>query len=350
MTEASFIEGVCPKGLDALFGIFQKLEAGACIALEANEDLHPSLAVPSGPGSWLGVTSSGSSGRPKLAWRHWSELRHQAAQRQDLRGWKWASPYQPWSFAGVQVALQAWVSGGEVRSLPSDWQQAWDILVHQNIDALSATPTFMDLLLQAEAPWSGDWSPKQVTLGGEPLRPQLGARLARRWPHAHFTVIYAAAEFGVIAKTQRLDGWYELEVMEKRWPNWRERDGMLELQKDGDWRVTGDQIEVADGRMRVIGRADSVANIGGTKVSLSEIAELAEQVSGIRRAMAVSEQNPITGQVVCLKYALEPGADPNAVTDELQRYLRAHLRKEAWPRRWVIDEIGPVNNAKRAVR
>jgi hypothetical protein len=35
------------------------------------------------------------------------------------------------------------------------------------------------------------------------------------------------------------------------------------------------------------------------------------------------------------------------VQARLETYLRSHLRKEAWPRRWEPDEVGLGQNAKR---
>jgi len=58
----------------------------------------------------------------------------------------------------------------------------------------------------------------------------------------------------------------------------------------------------------------------------------------------------VTGEIVCLKYAVEPGWDGSAVLESLQRTLRERLRKEAWPRKWVEETVGPAQNAKRAVR
>jgi acyl-coenzyme A synthetase/AMP-(fatty) acid ligase len=80
------------------------------------------------------------------------------------------------------------------------------------------------------------------------------------------------------------------------------------------------------------------------------VSDLAEAVPGVRRALAVAEPNLITGQIVCLKYAVDPDFDEREVTSSLKRYLQNNLQKEAWPRRWDLDPLKPVQNAKRAVR
>jgi acyl-CoA synthetase (AMP-forming)/AMP-acid ligase II len=311
----------------------------------------------------------------------------------------------------------------------------WRTLEAEGVDALSCTATFADLLIQNEPANGGGWSPKQITLGGEPLRERTGARLRDRWPDARTLAIYAAAEFGVLLKTSRTDGWYEIEGLEER--RWRvapealkeccdssqllsmgghhpdsvespessrkpsggntekkaamncrspkaraggvsesdnnraERDrqtqrvgpeggrikqpitGVLEIEVEEngqrEWRSTGDRVEVdwEAGLMRVVGRADDVANVAGTKVSLAEVAAAAEEVPGVRRAVAVAVDNPVTGQVVGLRFALEDGADEGDVRRRMEDFLRGKLPKPAWPRDWRVDEVGVGVNAKR---
>jgi acyl-CoA synthetase (AMP-forming)/AMP-acid ligase II len=340
-----------PRDLSELFPVFERLETGVNVALTpAGSPLGTGGEPPDSEGSWLGVTSSGSTGVPKLIWRRWWELRASAAKGLQCRDWLWASPYAPWTFAGVQVALQAWLTSRRLVTLGGHWDRVWSALLAQPVQALSATPTFVDLLLQNEPAAAATWQPIQVTLGGEPLRPVLGARLIRRFPSAHFTVIYAAAEFGVLARTRRVDGWYERASLDRHCDSWRASAGVLEVRRDGQWRSTGDRVEVEGPFVKIVGRADSVANVAGTKVFLPTIAELAEQVDGIRRAVAVAEPNAVTGQVVCLRFAVEPGRDPEAIEAALQADLRERLPKESWPRRWIRDEVAPAQNAKRVVR
>jgi acyl-coenzyme A synthetase/AMP-(fatty) acid ligase len=244
--------------------------------------------------------------------------------------------------------LHAWVGKGRIGTVTNDWPATWETLRTQAVDALSCTPTFLDLLLQHEPAAPHAWVPRQVTLGGEVLRPHAGARFAARFPATGFTVVYAAAELGVLLRTRRLDGLYELGSLVKRYPCWRLVEGVLEVRRGGQWRSTGDRLKVNGAEVRIVGRADAVANVAGTKVSLAEVAERAEQVPGVRRAVALAEASPVTGQIVCLRWAIEPGSDVRAVTQALEAHLQRHLRKEAWPRRWEREEVGPAANAKRA--
>ena len=345
--------------LSDLFRVFDSLERGVTIALAPEDrDLLPRKetllfpGVPPGqpelakPAARLGVCSSGSTGRPKLIWLNWCDLAGAALPSSTTTGWIWASSFSPDSFAGVQVALQAWRSRGAIVSLGSDWRENWDLLLGHRVTALSCTPTFLDLLLQFEAESTSGWTPVQITLGGEVLRRNLGRRFSERFPTALFTVIYASAEHGVLLKTHRLDGWYEVASLRGR-TEWRLKEDILEIRKAGEWSSTGDQVEMAGDLIRIVGRADSVANVGGTKVSLDEISRLAEEVPGVRRAVAFARPSAVVGQIVGLKFALDFNQDPEEVQSRLETYLRANVRKEAWPRMWEVGLVGLGSNSKR---
>lgn len=340
-----------PGDLNEAFAAFALLEAGRCVALlPAGMELDVGAATPGASGASIAVTSSGSTGRPKLVWREWETLKGSASRHPAVAGWRWAAPYDPWSFAGAQVAVQAWVGGGGVLSLSANWQQTWRRLEAERIDALSCTPTFVDLLLQNEPAGGSRWQPRQLTLGGESLRAGTADRIRRRWPDTRGTAVYASAEFGVVMKTSRLDGWYEIGDLEKRWPRWRIVDGTLELGVGpAGWASTGDQAEQRSGLLRIVGRSDQVANVAGTKVSLAHVAALAEEVPGVRRARASAKANSVTGQVVVLHFEVERDAEAEQVRPELERSLRARLPKAAWPRDWVEEEVGLAGNAKRAL-
>jgi acyl-coenzyme A synthetase/AMP-(fatty) acid ligase len=343
--------------LDDLFPLFERMDNEACaIALAPAQPTLPQTPDPERDfpeESWLGVTSSGSTGLPRLIWKKWSDLRSSASRKHLLLNCPWASPFQPWTYAGVMVALQAWVGNSTILSLTSDWDSNWQDLLRHQIQAISCTPTFLDLQMQSVGLASREanpWSPIQITLGGEPLRPGLGLRLTEWFPKTRYTVIYATAELGTLLKSHTLDGWYDIASLESRFTGWRLVQGTLEVLIDERWVSSSDTIEIHDGKMRVIGRSDNVANVAGSKVNLAEISRLAEEVPGILHAVAVAENSSITGQIVCLKYALINDANESSGTQRrLEEHLRKHLPKEAWPRRWVQSAVGMGPNSKRAL-
>jgi acyl-coenzyme A synthetase/AMP-(fatty) acid ligase len=346
-TEPGRVRLLEPAALRELDAAFELLESGYCVVLGGG-----GTGGPPGDGAWLGLRTSGTTAVPRLIWHRWSELRRGTVQMTGLEGRGWASPFRPDSYAGVQVALHAWVSRGSCCGLRGPWAAIWADLESMRPDVLCCTPTFLDLLMFAEsdtAPRAG-WQPRQLTLGGEPLRARIGERARLRFPEARLTVVYASAEAGVIAKSHRYDGWFEAADLDRRWDGWRVAEGSLQLRRDSTWVETGDRIEEVGGRFRVLGRAGGIANVAGTKVWLAEVESAAEEVPGVLAARASAEPNTITGQVVGLRFATEPGVDPRGVQAALEGHLRERLRKEAWPRCWECVPrllLGP--NAKKAL-
>lgn len=340
-----------PLDLQDLFPIFDMLIRGRSVLLCSGDNAWDDRRGPEGEGPFLGFFSSGSTGNPKLTWRRWSDLLLETRSMDRVRRLLWASPYLPWTSAGVQVALQAWSTGGAVISLANHtWDEAWKSAETARWDAISATPTYLDLWIQQEPVGANRVQMKQVTVGGEALRPSCGARLRTRFPEAHFTVIYASAEWGVLLKTHRVDGWYEQDGLDRRRPGWMIEGGMLMLPTEGGgWGATGDLVECYGGFVRLIGRADRVANVGGTKVNLDEVSRIAETEPNVLRAAAVVESNSVTGEIVSLHFAVKPGVNVTETQIALEAALRRQLPKAAWPRLWVCGEVAPFINGKRRV-
>ena len=340
-----------PLDLQDLFPIFDMLIRGRSVLLCSGNNAWDEGRGPEGEGPFLGFFSSGSTGKPKLTWRRWSDLLLETRRMDRVKSWLWASPFLPWTFAGVQVALQAWRTGGGVISLANlTWEESWKAAEKVRWDAISATPTYLDLWIQQEPAGGNRVQIKQMTLGGEALRPECGSRLRARFPEAQFTVIYASAEWGVLLKTHRVDGWYEQDGLDRRKPGWMVDGGMLMLPTErGGWRVTGDFIECHEGLIRVVGRADRVANVGGTKVNLDEVSRRAETEPNVLRAAAVVESNSVTGEIVSLHFAVKPGVNVTETQIALEAALRRQLPKAAWPRLWVLGEVAPCINGKRRI-
>ncbi|HIG26787.1 MAG TPA: long-chain fatty acid--CoA ligase [Verrucomicrobiales bacterium] len=353
-----------------LFSVFEELDRGdTSIILESD---GKSKCTDDSPDSQcLGVLTSGTTGQPKTIWHEWGSLKLDTQTSSRRHGWKWASCFLPGTYAGVQVALQAWMNQGQVYSLRNDWHFNWDLVKAESVNAISCTPTFLDLWIQNEPVRSESecsdarWQPEQITLGGESLRENAGARFRHRFPKSRFSVIYASTELGVIYKTSRTDGWYESGDLHPRYAEWRIDDcsgsGCLELQlaESRQWLSTGDLAEASEGLVRISGRREDVANVGGIKVNLALVEQAAEQVDGILRVKAFSKPNPVTGEIVGLVY--EPsswkgigselaGSNQEDLENIMMGQLRLKLPKVAWPRVLLVGKIEVGENGKKTAR
>jgi acyl-coenzyme A synthetase/AMP-(fatty) acid ligase len=86
-------------------------------------------------------------------------------------------------------------------------------------------------------------------------------------------------------------------------------------------------VRDADGLISFVGRADETIKTMGTRISPTEIEELAYQSGAVAQAVALGVADEVAGQRIRLVAAPAAGLDPAAA----EAQLMAHFRKEAAP-------------------
>lgn len=107
--------------------------------------------------------------------------------------------------------------------------------------------------------------------------------------------------------------------------------------EDG-WYSTGDLCQQDGDWIKVLGRANSLVNVGGLKFNLMEIEDVALGFPGVEMVKAVAKSNPITGQHVELLFQSSTPASVDI--DSFRLHLRANLEKHKVPRRINEQKIG----------
>jgi acyl-coenzyme A synthetase/AMP-(fatty) acid ligase len=143
----------------------------------------------------IGIMTSGSTGLPKLVWHSIDTLTRSVRSSEGHRHDVWGLAYHPAHFAGLQVFFQAICNSNRLVRLfglaPSD---VHDVIAKHQLTHLSATPTFFNLLCSSQGP--AHPSVKRITTGGERLPTRLVEHIARVFPNAKLTNIYASTETG----------------------------------------------------------------------------------------------------------------------------------------------------------
>src|SRR5262249_14176189 len=142
-------------------------------------------------------------------------------------------------------------------------------------------------------------------------------RLARAFPGARLTQIYASSEGGTLLAVHDGRAGFPAEWLgrEGQGGRVRLREGQLEglspprmvghhaeghsdpTTPDG-WLATGDLVRVEADRVVFLGRQDSLINVGGAKVFPQEVEGFLLGLPGIVEARVRPVRNPITGQAV----------------------------------------------------
>lgn len=297
--------------------------------------------------------SSGSTGVEKIVHRDWQEFKSGFPQSPQMSGLVWATCFDLASYAGMGVAVQAWLGGGALICLKSPhMDECWDQCLQNQVTALSVTPTFFKLLayLKPGSVHVADVPIRRVTFGGECVAGDEVSLCRSWWPESQIRVVYASAELGHIFIARNFSGTYSTGDLHNQWGGFEIRDGELFLRKSSnasDWVATGDLAEYVDGdarRVRLLGRATRVVNVGGHKFSLDHIEQCVEQCPGVAVAQCRAIANPITGQIVECQW------QGTATESAVAQWCHANLPKPAWPRLWIHTPNITLKNGKKGFK
>ncbi|MDN5787601.1 class I adenylate-forming enzyme family protein [Pseudorhodobacter sp.] len=316
--------------------------------------------------AWV-LTTSGTTSTPKLVQHSLSSLTR--TTRSDTargRGQVWGMVYDYTRFAGLQLVLQSLLSGACLVLPPQD--VALDVqlqfLAQHGCTHLSATPTMWRKILMS--PQGGSLPLRQITLGGEIADDTILASLARAYPTARLSHIFASTEAGVgFSVTDGKAGFpatyltdppagIGLRIAEGRlWVRNDQvgaayLDGRGAVSQDG-WVDTGDMVEERDARVFFKGRESGVINVGGNKVHPEEVERVLLSHPMVQMARVYGKANPIMGALVMAD--IVPVADaPDTIRQEVTAYLRARLEKHMVPASLRLTNGFDVNAAGKITR
>ncbi len=215
---------------------------------------------------------------------------------------------------------------------------------------LVATPAHLKRL-----PEQLDWASlhgrlRAVFSSGGPL-PEEAARQVRQWLGVAPTEVYGSSETGGIAWRRwdtDLPPWQPLPGVQ-----WRIEDGCLAVASAHletlDWWRTQDRVEaLADGRFRLLGRADRIVKIEERRVSLDALERALREdteVDDVRVLVLPGQREQLAAVVVPASLALLEGGD--AARRALGQRLGARLAQAhdavTRPRRWRLVKALPIN-------
>lgn len=292
------------------------------------------------------IPTSGTTGTPKLVSHSWATLGRTVKAGGGSACHRWGLLYDLGRFAGLQVLLQALASRATLifTNPQDDLDARLATLVSRRCDALSATPTLWRKILMS--PSGRRLALRQVTLGGEIADDMVLGALARFFPEARLTHIYASTEAGVgFSVHDGLSGFPASYVTGERrevelkvdgggrlWLRPAVRDqfflGGGTLATADGWIDSGDVVELRGDRYHFLGRANGVINVGGDKVFPEEIERVILELPEVALARVSGRRNPIVGSLV--EAAVVP-CDPRAAARGLAEQVREHCRARLAP-------------------
>lgn len=303
----------------------------------ANSTAHPDLiyrpaAIQT---TWL-LPTSGTTGTPKLIPHTFASLTRSMTTRRIGDDYTWGSLYSLRRFAGLQVFLQSWMCGTPL-ILNQEGANLHDVLtcfIDLGCNALSATPSMWRKL--AMHPLFDRLSLKQITLGGEVVDQSVLNMLAKRFPAARITHIYASTEAGVgfsvrdgragfpaayllqppLGVAMRVDEQNHLLFGTKLVQS-------LAAGAENEWIDSGDVVETQADRVRFLGRANGSINVGGNKVMPEEIESVIKELPAVAFVQVRARKSAMLGNLV--EAAVTPTAG-TVLDAAFKKQVTAHCR------------------------
>ena len=312
------------------------------------------------------MATSGTTGIPKLINHSFSSLirstKLNAVKGGSLR---WALMYEPCSFAGLQVLLQALLGGSCLLTAPiGNLEKYVKFLVSNKCNAISATPSmWRKLLLLTDLK---NLKLKFISLGGEIADSNILKTLSNNFPQARITHIYASTEVGVAFSVKDGKAGFPASYLNKV-PNrnikLKVKQGKLffkelsesnhissfdTLTKDNDSFVdTGDIVSVEGNRVYFLGRQNGSINVGGNKVMPNEIESVIRELPEILDAHAYGKPNPILGTVIVVDVVSNNSGDFDILKKLIHAYCREKLTSFKRPAIIkLVDSITLTSNGK----
>lgn len=128
---------------------------------------------------------------------------------------------------------------------------------------------------------------------------------------------------------------------------WKNSEATKETLAEG-WLLTGDMVYLQDDYVFMLGRADSIINVGGEKVSPIEVENVAGQYEKIKECACIGVKDPkeMLGQIPVL--FVVPGTGYSE--EELVKYLMGKIERYKIPQRFVKVEVLPRNRMQKLDR
>ncbi|MBI5571098.1 MAG: AMP-binding protein [Desulfomonile tiedjei] len=293
----------------------------------------------------LVLFTSGSSGNPKAVVHSLERLLWKFQKpRARLRT---AGLFRLDHIAGFDSIFYALSSGGTLIVVenyqPDEMCRA---IEHHAANHLTATPTFLRLLLGSGACWRHDLSSLQLVTYGSEVMPEATLHVLRKaMPNARFIQKYGLTELGSPRSRSKdsdsawikiVDGDFEARVVNGTLQI-RTRSSMLGYLNAPDpftadgWFDTGDAVETDGEYIRILGRKSEVINVGGEKVYPAEVENVLLEMPNVKDVIVRGEPNQILGNIVSAAVSVLEPETAESLGSRMRKFCKGRLARYKIP-------------------
>lgn len=330
----------------------------------SNRTAHPLLdTLRAGGDGGIVLFTSGSTGSPKAA-LHSTERFLRKYQKPGRR-------FRTLAFllfdhiAGMDTAFYTLVSGGTlILTRHRDPGSILRLIEMHKVEVLPTSPAFLRMLCaHPQLSRRNLDSLKVITYGSEPMDAATLSKLNTHFPNAQISQKYGTTETGSPTCVSRGNDSLWLKFKGTQCET-KIVDGILWIRSDSTvlgylnapspvddegWYCTGDLVDVDGEWIRFRGRATEVINVGGTKVSPTEVENSILQLDFVRDVLVFGEAHRLLGQIVSARVVL---GQTDIARGEAIRRIWQHCRRNLPPQMApvkieIIPDVAVTERQKR---
>ena len=280
--------------------------------------------------STIDLKTSGTTGKPKTISHTIESISKNIKIDKKYEDVTWGLTYAIGKMAFYQVLLQAVFNKSKLVNLFGySFDLIGDLIKENEINFLSATPTFYRLLLSNDDIFD---SVNQITIGGEGPTAELINDLKIHFPRANVRNIYASSESAslLISKGDSFT------IPEKYKNQIKIQNNTLHIHSnllgiidkkllENEWYDTQDLIEIIDtDSFKIVGRKNVEINVSGNKINPLRIEDIINSLSYITACLVYSKKNSVTGNILCCDIVTNNEITKREIKTDLDLLLEKH--------------------------
>jgi len=233
------------------------------------------------------------------------------------------------------------------------------------VELLPTSPSFLNLLLLAEAHKSYDLTSLKLITYGTEVMPERTLKLANQaFPRATFQQTYGLSELGILRSKSESNQSLFVKVGGEDYQT-KVEDGTLRIRAkssmlgylnaptpfDGEgWFNTGDAVIQEGEYYRILGRHSEIINVGGQKVYPAEVEKVIAEIPGVVDVAVMGEQHLLMGQIVTATVQMSDPAPAVEMRRRIADFCKGRLQPFMVPAKVKVVTDSPVNYRFKKVR